>query len=115
MTRFALILLAFPALAQTPESIMSYGPRALLIPATEACEARVAVYNISGRYTGEETLRTERGDVLIRYETVGNHAPGNDDIVEVIGLPDGLFADPMRAEVVDGDVLHICLFEYIGG
>ena len=115
MLRLALILLATPALADIPDGIQPLGPRAMLMPGDEACEARVAVYNLSGRYTGEETLRTERGDVLIRYETVGNHVPGNDDIVEVIGLPDGLHADPMMAEVADGDVLHICLFEYIGG
>lgn len=115
MTRaLAPILLAGPALAQTPEGIMSYGPRAMMLPGDDACEERIAVYNISGRYTGVETLRSDRGDVLVRYETVGNHAPGNDDIVEVVGLPEGLHAEPMMAEVVDGEMLVICLFEWEG-
>lgn len=115
MRVLVLILLATPALAQVPGGIQPFGPRAMLMPGDDACEARVAVYNIAGRYTGEETLRTERGDVVIRYETVGGHTAGDDDIVEVLGLPEGLHADPMMAKVVDGDVLHICLFPYLGG
>lgn len=115
MIRAALILFAFPAMAQVPDGITPFGPRAMLMPGDDACEAKVAVYNISGRYTGEETLHTDRGDVLIRYETVGGHTAGDDDVVEVIGLPTGLHAAPMMAEVADGDVLEICLFPYLGG
>lgn len=111
----ALVLAASPALAEIPDAVKPYGPRAMLMPGDEACEARIAVYNIAGRYTGEETLQTERGPVLLRYETVGNHTAGDDDMVEVLALPDGLHADPMMAGVRDGDVLRICLFPYLGG
>lgn len=111
----ALLLLAAPALAEIPESVKPYGPRAVLLPGDAACEARIAVWNLSGRYTGEETLTSARGPVTIRYETVGGHVAGDDDRVEVTGLPDGLSAAPMFADVADGAVLEICLFEYRGG
>lgn len=111
----ALILLAGPALADAPDSVKPYGPRAVLLPGDGACEARIEVWNIAGRYTGEETLPVARGAVTVRYETVGDHIAGDDDRVEVTGLPDGLSAAPMFAEIADGDVLSICLFEYRGG
>lgn len=111
----AAALLAAPAAASPPDSVKPYGPRAVLLPGDEACEAVIEVWNISGRYTGVETLPLEDGAASIRYETVGDHAPGNDDVVAVVGLPDGLHAEPMMAEVPDDAVLHICLFRYIGG
>lgn len=121
MTRLSLIPVAFlamcsPAHALTPPpGVKTFGPRAVLLPGDTDCLVKVEVWNLAGRYTGEETLHSEHGPILIRYETVGLHQPGNDDVVEVLGLPDGLHAIPMRVEIPDGETAIICVNEYIGG
>ena len=112
----AFLAMCAPAHALTPpEGVKPYGPRAVLLPGDTDCLIRVEVWNLAGRYTGEETLHSEHGPIVIRYQTIGNHGPGADDVVEVLALPDGLHANPMWAEIPDGETLILCINEYLGG
>ncbi len=113
MTRLVILaaLLASPAVAQ----VSPYGPRMVALPPDAECVARVAVHNLFGVYHATETVETERGPVSIRYETVGQHNARDHDRIVVVSLPDGLYARPMEAEIPDGAVLSVCVFEYLGG
>ena len=84
-------------------------------PGEGDCFATVRIVNLNGWYTQVDTLETEHGPVSISYRTVGGHGPGMDDRIEVVSLPEGVFARPMDAEIVDGQSLAVCLFEYVGG
>lgn len=89
--------------------------RMTLHPPSGNCFAIVRIENRMGGYFRTETLQTEHGPVSIRYHTVGDHAPGDDDIVEVMSLPPGVAALPMHMELPDDDTGEICLMEYVAG
>lgn len=89
--------------------------RMSLLPGDGPCFAVVAVENRMGRYTAVESLETEHGTVSIRYETVGGHNATDFDLVDVVGLPAGVAANPMHIDLPDGETGYICLMEYLGG
>lgn len=79
------------------------------------CFAIVRIENRAGAYNQIETLETSRGLVSIRYQTIGGHNAADDDRIEVVSLPDGVFARPMESAIVDGESIDICLYEFLGG
>lgn len=79
------------------------------------CFAVVVIENRVGLYTRDETLETVHGAVVINYHTVGGHNAIDADQVQVIALPDGVMAEPMRMDLPDGDTGRICLMEWLGG
>jgi hypothetical protein len=82
---------------------------------TGHCFAVVKIENRIGRYNMDETLTTDHGVVVINYHTVGGHNAIDADEVQVVGLPDGVAADPMHIDLPDGDTGRICLLEWLGG
>lgn len=105
MTRFALpLILASPALADVTPA-----PRMELGPGTLECFALIWVDNRVGVYNESETLATEAGDVVVRYQTHGSHNATDHDEVTVIALPPGLEAHPTHMMLPDGDLGTICL------
>lgn len=88
--------------------------RMSLVEGRQDCFAMIQIENRYGNYNQSEILQTELGEVVVRYRTVGAHSPGNDDYVEVVELPSGVFARPMRLDIPDGDKGLICLFEPLG-
>ena len=102
----ATVFCALPAHAQEPRMSLT-GP-------TGHCFAVVVVENRAGSYNRDETLETAQGPVVVNYHTVGGHQAGDDDQVQIMSLPDGVTADPMRMDLPDGDTGQICLMEYLG-
>mgnify|MGYP006889554335 CR=1 FL=1 len=92
-----------------------YAPRMGLLPGEGPCFAIVEIENRAGSYNATESLPTEYGPVLVAYDTIGAHGPGNDDLVTVVDLPPGVRAVPMEMAIPDDDTGHICLTEYVGG
>ena len=96
------------------EVLPSASSRMTLLGESGACFAVVEIDNLLGTYNRVETITTEYGDVLIRYETIGGHNPTDDDIVTVVDLPPGVAADPMEMKLPDGDKGQVCLMESVG-
>jgi hypothetical protein len=111
----ALVIAACVAAQALAAQVAPFGPRMVALPGDGDCLARVEIHNLLGTYNATETLDTAAGVVSVRYQTIGGHKPGDDDTIEVVSLPDGVFARPMQASIRDGDVLVVCLFEYVGG
>lgn len=89
-------------------------PCMALDPGTGHCFAVVVIENRLGAYHRDETLTTERGDVVLHYETVRGHQPGDDDVITVLSLPDGVAASPMILDLPDGETGRICLLTWEG-
>ncbi len=111
----AAALFAAPALAQVyPTGLPA--PRMSLAGPDAECFERIRIENRHGYYHRTETLEIAgHGAVSIAYETVGAHAPGDDDRIEVVALPPTLIARPERASIPDGAALIVCLVEWVGG
>jgi hypothetical protein len=103
----ATLILALPAHANTS--------RMSIEPGTGPCFAVVVIENRAGVYIRDETLKTERGPVVLHYETVGGHNATDFDLVDVVSLPDGVMADPVHLDLPDGETGRVCLIEWIGG
>lgn len=88
--------------------------RMSLIERQQDCFAMIEIDNRAGTYNESEILQTELGDVIVKHTTVGGHRPGDDDYVEVMELPPGVFARPMRLDIPDGSKGRLCLFEFEG-
>ncbi len=101
------LFLALPAHAQEP--------RMSLEPGTGSCFAFVVIENRLGVYIRDETLETERGPVVLHYETVGGHNATDFDLVDVVSLPDGVMADPVHLDLPDGETGRVCLRDWVGG
>lgn len=116
MRSFAAVLrslsLAIIGLAGVPSHAQE--PRMSLAGPDGHCFAVVLIENRAGSYNRDETLETPHGTVVVNYRTVGGHQPGADDQVQVMELPDGVTAVPMRMDLPDGDTGRICLMEYLG-
>ena len=102
-----MIVLTAPAHAQDPRMALG-GPAG-------PCFAVVVIENRRGLYNRDETLETARGPVTLHYRTVGGHNAVDSDVVEVVSLPPGVIADPMRLDLPDGDTGQVCLLDWIGG
>ena len=99
-------LLAAPARAQTRMTVEEgAGP----------CFAVIYIVNRVGVYDADETLPTIHGAVTVHYDTVGGHNATDADLIDVVSLPDGVMADPMRMALPDGETGRICLMEWLGG
>lgn len=107
-------MLAMPALAYDDYETIDTRPRMNLLPAEGACFAIVKIDNLYGAYNEDEQLQTAHGTIVLRYTTVGDHAPGDDDEVSVVDLPTGVRAEPMELTIPDGDSGYVCLLEYLG-
>ena len=89
--------------------------RMTLEPGNGSCFAVVVIENSYGNYNAAETLATDHGPVSLYYDTIGGHNVLDDDQVSVIGLPEGVAADPMQLGIPDGEVGRVCLMEWVGG
>ncbi len=103
----ATLLLALPAHAQEP--------RMSLEPGTGSCFAFVVIENRLGVYIRDETLETERGPVVLHYETIGGHNATDCDLVDVVSRPAGVTAEPVHLELPVWETGRDCLMEWIGG
>lgn len=111
MFRIAIAL----CLATSAHAEIGQQARMKLLPGEGQCFATVEVRNLVGVYNENETLLTDHGPVVVRYETVGGHNATDFDLVDVMDKPDNVIAVPMHMDLPDGDWGYICLREYLPG
>lgn len=81
-------------------------------PGSFGCFADVKVLDISGVYHKDVILATSKGNVVVRYTTIAQHA--QPDVAEVISTPENVIAVPYFLELKPNEVSTICLIEWQG-
>jgi hypothetical protein len=81
-------------------------------PGGPGCFADILIVDLSGVYHRAVPLETSLGVVVVRYQTMTNHA--DPDFAAVMLLPPNVVAQPPSLHLVPNETSVICLIEWQG-